>query len=162
MVLVWTLTAIGLAVDTVRNQRLRYLNPARARSEFYSRNAMRLGAALGPVLLVIVGVNAWFLRDASADVLGLAVVTAVAGVIAILVWLFQVSILVLLPFATTANASASLLHTALSGEDIAAPVLQWLYGMAFGDGGELVLQLWKLAVAVFGTVILVRLGMADP
>lgn len=161
MGLVWTLTLIALAVDTVRNQRLGYLNPAREKSEAYSGGAMMLGAALGPVILAIVAVNAWPLRDTGADVVGLAVIYAVGGVIVFLIWLFQTSILVLLPFATTTNAYASLLHSVLSGDDIVAPVLQWLYGAAFGDSGELVLHLWKLAVALFGTVILVRLGIGN-
>ena len=59
----------------------------------------------------------------------------------------------------TTNAWASLAHSLLSGDDIVAPVLAWLYGEIFGDGGELLLHLWKLAVALFGTVVLVRLGL---
>lgn len=161
MGLVWTLTLIALAVDAVRNRRLGYLNPAREPFELYAGAAMTLGAALGSVILAVVALNAWLLRDAGAAVAGAAIVTAVAAVVALLLWLFQSAILVLLPFAVTTNAWASLAQSLLSGEAIVAPVLRWLYGMAFGDGGELVLQLWKLAVGVFGTALLVRLGPSD-
>mgnify|MGYP006277492225 FL=1 len=159
MTAVWTLTLVALAVDTIRNQRLGYLNPARERSDLYAGAFMLIAGAIGPIILAIIVFNSWLLGDAGREVFGRAVVYGIGGLILFVAWLFQSAILVLLPFAVTTNAWASLAHSLLSGDDIVAPVLAWLYGEIFGDGGELLLHLWKLAVALFGTVVLVRLGL---